>query len=241
MAAMQRRNIAMSKLVWDNHGATTALAVLISGGLDSAILLGEAIRQSPAVHPLYLRTGLHWEDVELRWLRRYLKALDRKSLQPLEVLDLPVTDLYGQHWSITGKKVPNETTPDEAVFLPGRNVLLLAKGMLWCHLHGVPALALGHLGSNPFPDATPEFIRDYQRVVNEAIGGRVVIQRPYAKLDKTAVMHRGMGLPLELTFSCIRPVGDQQCGRCAERRRAFADAGMTDPTKYYHETRPCTA
>ena len=221
----------------------TALAVLTSGGLDSSILLGEAIRHHQAVYPLYLRTGLHWEQVELRWLRRYLKALDCRSLKPLEVLDLPVTDLYGKHWSITGKNVPHEATQDEAVYLPGRNVLLLAKGMLWCHLHRVPALALGHLGSNPFPDATPEFILAYQRIVNEATGARVSIERPYFGLRKTDVMRRGRGLPLELTFSCIQPFGGKHCGRCnkcAERRRAFSEVGMPDPT-HYDEARPCIA
>jgi 7-cyano-7-deazaguanine synthase len=45
----------------------------------------------------------------------------------------------------------------------------------------------------------------------------------------------GDGLPLELTFSCLRPVGGLHCGRCnkcAERRRGFAEAGLPDPTQY---------
>src|SRR5215475_4267934 len=89
------------------------LAVLISGGLDSAILLGEALRHRAAVHPLYVRTGLYWEEVELRHLRRYLEALDCPALQRLQVLSLPVADLYGQHWSITGQEVPDAASADE--------------------------------------------------------------------------------------------------------------------------------
>ena len=118
------------------------MAVLISGGLDSAILLGEALRQRSAVHPLYVRTGLYWEEVELRHLRRFLEAVARPTLQPLQILSLPVADLYGRHWSITGQAIPDAASPDEAVFLPGRNILLLAKAMLWCQLHGIPAVAL---------------------------------------------------------------------------------------------------
>ena len=53
--------------------------------------------------------------------------------------------------------MPDDKTPDEAVFLPGRNVLLLAKPLVWCHLNKVPELALAPLGSNPFADATAEF------------------------------------------------------------------------------------
>jgi 7-cyano-7-deazaguanine synthase len=211
------------------------LAVLISGGLDSAILLGAALRSQAKVYPLYIRSGLCWEAVELRHLRRFLEAVHGPALMPLQILDVPVTDLYGDHWSITGRDVPGADTPDEAVFLPGRNVLLLAKALLWCHLHDVPKLGLGVLGSNPFPDATPAFFQGFADSVNRAVGGRVEVWRPFAGLHKTEVMHRGRDLPLELTFSCIRPVGDKHCGRCnkcAERRKAFVDAGLSDPSPY---------
>lgn len=239
MSAMKRRG---GNLASENHRASSSVAVLVSGGLDSAILLGETLRKRAAVHPLYVRSGLYWEPAELRHLRRFLRALRDPALQPLRILEVPVTDLYGKHWSITGEHVPDAATPDEAVFLPGRNVLLLAKGMLWCHLHGVAELALGLLGSNPFADATPRFIAGYQKMINRAIGGRVRVRRPYAGLTKTDVMRRGRDLPLELTFSCIRPISGKHCGccnKCAERQRAFADAGMPDPTDY-HEAPICT-
>jgi 7-cyano-7-deazaguanine synthase len=217
-----------------------SLAVLVSGGLDSAILVGEAARTGAAVHPLYIRHGLYWETVELAALRRYLQALPGVGLGPLQVLEMPVGDLYGAHWSVTGRDVPDARTPDEAVFLPGRNVLLLAKAMPWCHLHGVCAVALAALRNNPFPDATPEFFRDFQAVVNRALGGHVEVLRPYAELNKVEVLRRGRGLPLELTFSCLHPVLDQHCGacnKCAERRAAFAAAGLVDPTSYHADLR----
>jgi 7-cyano-7-deazaguanine synthase len=218
--------------------ADQPLAVLVSGGLDSAVLLAEALRGRPAVHPLYVRTGLFWESAELHHLRQFLDAVTSPALRPLHVLELPVADLYGDHWSLTGRGVPDADSPDEAVFLPGRNVLLLAKALLWCHLNRVPAVALAPLEANPFPDATPGFFAEYQDVVNRAVGGSVRVLRPYAELSKTEVLHRGRGLPLGLTFSCIRPAGDRHCGRCnkcAERRRAFGEAGMNDPTEYSAE------
>jgi 7-cyano-7-deazaguanine synthase len=216
----------------------TTLAVLVSGGLDSAILLGEALRDAAAVQPLYVRHGLSWEAAELQHLRRFLDAVRGPALRPLVVLEMPVADLYGSHWSLTGQGVPDADSPDEAVFLPGRNVLMLAKAMLWCQLHGVPAVALAPLGSNPFPDATPAFFDDFQDVVNRGLGGAVRVLRPYAGLSKAEVMRRGRDLPLQWTFSCIRPAGGRHCGRCnkcAERRRAFADAGLADRTDYHAE------
>jgi 7-cyano-7-deazaguanine synthase len=139
--------------------------------------------------------------------------------------------------------VPGAATPDEAVFLPGRNVFLLAKAIVWCHLRGIPAVALAPLESNPFPDATPRFFESFTALVNEAVEGRVQVLRPYAGLHKNDVMRRGQGLPLELTFSCIKPQSGKHCGRCnkcAERKRAFADAGLADPTPYPQEA-SCSA
>lgn len=213
----------------------TSTAVLISGGLDSAILLAELLRAGGEVHPLYVRGGLGWEEVERESLGRFLRSVATTRLHPLEILEMPVGDLLTGHWSLTGRGVPDADSPDEAVFLPGRNVLLLAKALIWCHRRGVAAVALATLKGNPFPDATPGFFRDFGAAVNLGIGGAVAIQRPFGTLEKVEVMRLGRGLPLELTFSCIRPVDGRHCGRCnkcAERRRAFIEAGMTDPTGY---------
>ena len=118
-------------------------AVLVSGGLDSAVLLVERTASHSTVYPLFVESGFPWEATELWHLRRFLDAihLPASAVQPLHVLSLPVTDLYGDHWSLSGQNVPDAGSPDSAVFLPGRNVLLLAKAMLWGHLHAVPAVA----------------------------------------------------------------------------------------------------
>lgn len=209
-----------------------ALAVLVSGGVDSAVLVAEEARRRPAVYPLYVRFGLAWEEAELTHLRRFLAAV---PALPLTVLEMPIRDVYGDHWSVTGHGVPDDHTPDEAVFLPGRNALLLVKPLVWCHLRSVPEVALAPLSGNPFPDATPAFFAAFAAAVNEGVGGRVRVALPYRGLHKTDVLRRGAGLPLGWTFSCLRPVNGRHCGRCnkcAERRRGFAEAGLPDPTEY---------
>jgi 7-cyano-7-deazaguanine synthase len=212
------------------------VAVLVSGGLDSAVLVAEARENRPFVQPIYIRAGTFWEEAERRHLTRFLEAIRGPRLKPLIELHVPVADLYGDHWSLTGERVPSAETADEAVYLPGRNVLLLGKALIWCHLHGIPDLALAPLAANPFPDASPEFFRSLQDNVNRAITGRVQIIWPYLGLTKADVIRRGSRYPLEHTFSCLRPgPGGEHCGRCnkcAERRRAFAEAGVSDPTLY---------
>ena len=74
-----------------------AVAVLLSGGLDSAVLLAELLRQDRRVQPIYIRSRLVWEAAELRAVGRLLKALAPRwaGLLPLVILELPVADLEG--------------------------------------------------------------------------------------------------------------------------------------------------
>lgn len=214
-------------------------AVLVSGGLDSAILLAEMVeKQIPKVYPIFIRCGLHWENTELVYLKKFTNAIKSKNLENLVILDVPVGDLYKNHWSLTAQNVPDLNTPDEAVFLPGRNVLLTAKALLWCNLNKVGSLSLGVLESNPFPDATDDFFRNITDTVNQSVLGNVKLIRPYAGMHKTDVLKSGMNYPLEYTFSCIRPINDLHCGKCnkcAERIKGFQQASIKDPTVYHKE------
>jgi 7-cyano-7-deazaguanine synthase len=214
--------------------------VLAGGGVDSSVLLAEAAQYYPAVYPLYVRVGVIWEEAELLHLRRFLAALANPNLKPLTILTQPVADLHPEHWSLTGRGVPAADSADAAVFLPGRNVCLLSKPLLWCHLRKIPELATAPLATNPFPDATPEFYDGFAAIVGQAVGGSPVrVLRPYAELGlhKRDVLRRGAELPLRFTFSCLQPIAERHCGRCnkcAERHAGFIAAGMTDPTEYAH-------
>ncbi|HUT93771.1 MAG TPA: 7-cyano-7-deazaguanine synthase [Thermoguttaceae bacterium] len=213
--------------------STTGL--LLSGGLDSSILLGTLLNEGCRVRPFYVRTQLAWEPAELRAVRRWLEALSSPRLDPLVLLDLPLADLYQDHWSVTGRNTPDGASPDDAVYLPGRNSLLLIKAALWCQLHGIEQLALGVLESNPFADATAAFFDHFESALNCGSVRRLRIVRPFARLGKRQVMERGRDLPLGLTFSCIAPVGGLHCGqcnKCAERNAAFRLIDAEDPTEY---------
>lgn len=212
-----------------------SVAVLASGGIDSAILVAHLMSEGREVTPIYVRFGLAWEDVELRHLERFLASLEHPDAKPLVVLDLPVADIYGSHWSVTGCEVPDDSSPDEAVFLPGRNLLLLAKSSVWCSLHGIAIIALGTLAANPFPDADREFFAGFSAVAARALSSPLEVVTPFAGRHKHEVLEVGRELALDLTFSCIAPRSERHCGRCnkcAERKLAFGELGISDTTEY---------
>ena len=218
----------------------TPVGVLVSGGLDSSILLAHYVETGRPVVPFYVRSQLVWQEAELAATRRFLHLLAAPQLAPLVVLDLPLADLYGDHWSVTGRQAPGEETSDEAVYLPGRNPLLLIKPALWCAKHGVSELAVAHLAANPFADASREFFTAFEAMLNLATAGRedfqpIQITQPLAGLSKIEVLELGRNLPLGETFSCISPVRGQHCGvcnKCGERKAAFSASSLEDPTAY---------
>ena len=211
------------------------IGVLVSGGLDSSILIKCLLDAGQRVKPFYIRSGLCWQAEEERSLRRYLDAVAAPELELLTVLELPLSDLYGEHWSVTGRHVPGADTPDEAVFLPGRNALLTIKAALWCQMHGVGALAVATLRSNPFADASASYFHHLRRAFSATQSRPFHLTRPFAGLSKRQVMELGRTFPLELTFSCIAPRDGLHCGqcnKCAERRAAFRLSGVRDRTRY---------
>jgi 7-cyano-7-deazaguanine synthase len=215
------------------NAATVGL--LVSGGLDSSILLAHLLAEGRRVQPFYVQSGLHWQRDELWALQAFLITIECDRLEPLVVFDVPLRDLYGYHWSITGRDVPDAESRDDAVYLPGRNLLLALKPALWCAMHDVEELSLAVLDSNPFADAGGEFFDQFETLLHRATGSRVRLTRPFAGMQKQDVMRLGDGLPLELTFSCIAPDRGRHCGqcnKCAERQRAFLAAGLPDPTPY---------
>src|SRR5437899_396146 len=95
--------------------AIKCLAVLASGGVDSAILIGEGIERGIVVHPLYVRSGHPWENAEEAIVGKFLKRIDSPFLRPLVTLTMPITDLYREHWSMQPMTAPPAGTPDEDV------------------------------------------------------------------------------------------------------------------------------
>jgi 7-cyano-7-deazaguanine synthase len=212
-------------------------AVLCSAGLDSAVLLAHESRHGP-VTPIYVSVGLAWEAAERRALDRLLHApVFARLVRDAVILAFDMRDVYPPtHWAVRGEP-PGYHTPDEDVYIAGRNVVLLTKAAVVCASRRIPRLALGPLAGNPFPDATPEFFAAMAHALSLGLDYRVEIAAPFATLHKEDVIREGrrLGVPLELSLSCMSPRGDLHCGQCSkcrERHDAFVAAGEPDTTQY---------
>jgi 7-cyano-7-deazaguanine synthase len=211
------------------------VAVLASGGLDSCVLLGCVAEVAREVLPLFVRNGHPWEDAEVAALRRFVAALDRPNIRPIAERSLPLRDLLDVHWGVQGYQ-PGFSDGYRANFIPGRNLALLSVASLFAFVQCAETLALGLLAGNPYPDASPRFFSAFETLFAEGLGRSLQILTPFAQLPKEEVVRIGEALPLELSFSCVNPVEGQHCGnscnKCAERQKAFALAGIADPTQY---------
>ena len=219
--------------------------MLLSGGLDSAVLLAHEAQRA-RVHPVYVSVGLAWEQAELAILDRLLTdPAFAEQLEPLTRLDLTMRDVYPlSHWAIAGAP-PDYDTPDEDVYIAGRNVVLITKAAVFAVSLGCRRVVLGTLSNNPFPDATPHFFVAMSRALSLGLGQYVDVTAPFSTMRKEDVIRLGdsLGVPLERTLSCMNPSNDGVpvhcglCSKCRERREAFAAADIADRTAYAQSVR----
>ena len=232
-------------------------AVLLSGGLDSAVLLADEASRGE-VQPIYVSVGLAWEAAERAIVNRLLAGSPfRDRMRPLAALSVDMRDVYAaNHWAVEGRP-PSYHTPDEDVYLPGRNVILFGKAGVFCAAADIGRLVIGTLEHNPFPDATPQFREAMQRALSLGLAHELSIEAPFAGMSKADVIRRGvsLGVPFELSLSCMNPKRSGQwsavsdhaghrplatghyvhcgtCSKCRERHDAFLEAGVADPTEY---------
>ncbi|MEP6918327.1 MAG: 7-cyano-7-deazaguanine synthase, partial [Acidobacteriota bacterium] len=132
---------------------------------------------------------------------------------------------------------PAFDTPDEDVYIEGRNIVLLSKTAVYMARTKISRVMIGPLAGNPFPDATAAFFEAMATALSAGLAFPIRIDAPFASMHKADVVRlgRSLGVPLELTLSCMQAVDGRHCGRCSkcrERMDGFREAEVTDPTPY---------
>src|SRR6185436_140525 len=154
-------------------------AVLFSGGLDSAVLVADTLANAAKVQPIYIGVGFAWEAEERAMAARlFARPPFAGWIDGLVDLQFDMRDVFPPtHWAVRGEP-PAFDTPDEDVYLDGRNVILLSKAAIYMAKNGIARVLLGPLAGNPFPDATPVFFAAMARALSLGLGTPIDIDTP---------------------------------------------------------------
>lgn len=215
-----------------------AIAVL-SGGMDSTVLAYQSVGLFERVDLVSVDYGQR-HRTELRHAAATAKRLGCRH----DIVGLPIASyLDGSALTDETVEVPHGHYAAEtmaATVVPNRNAMLISVAYGIAVARSADAVLVGvHAGDHHvYPDCRPEFIDALDRALrigNEGVGS-VVLEAPFVRRSKTDICRLGGRLEVawEETWSCYEG-GDIHCGRCGtcvERREAFRDAGVTDPTTY---------
>ncbi|MCP4574324.1 MAG: 7-cyano-7-deazaguanine synthase QueC [bacterium] len=215
--------------------------VLASGGLDSAVCVAEAARD----HELALLHVNYGQRTEARELQSFHALAGHYGVGRRLVVDLGhLRQIGGSSLVDTSRPVetglPEDGAPVPSTYVPFRNANFLAVGVSWAEVIGARALYIGAVGEDGsgYPDCRAEFFEAFGAAIEAGTRPetRVAIRTPLIRLDKAAIVGRGIELeaPLHLTWSCYQ-AEDAACGECEScrlRLRGFAGAGAEDPIPY---------
>lgn len=218
--------------------------VLLSGGLDSSVVLAIAIDEGFDVHALTIDYGQrHNREVEAARSMAKHHGVDHK------VIRVDLSAFGGSALTDLATKVPSDTPPEDigssipSTYVPARNMVFLSVALAWAEALGADAVYIGAntVDYSGYPDCRPEFIKAMQRVAELGTrrgveGEPIRIVAPLLRETKAAIVKRGLELnvPFEHSWSCYRgrPVACGTCESCILRLRGFARAGVTDPLPY---------
>ena len=212
--------------------------VVFSGGMDSTTALLWARREFSGVSAVSFSYGAKHNARELAAANVICRKLN------IPRLEIPL-DFIGKyfHSSLlkTGGAIPegayNEDNMSSTV-VPFRNGIMLAAAAGLAEDSGYSAVILGnHTGDHAiYPDCRPEFIDGMARAIGTGTGGKVKLLSPFCNMTKGRIASLGaeLGVDFSLTWSCYngREKHCGKCGTCRERREAFREAGIPDPTVY---------
>ena len=220
--------------------------VLLSGGLDSAVILAISSADGCEPHALSFDYGQR-HRIELDSARAVAQAQgvsDHRFAQ----IDLRV---FGGSALTADMAMPQDRSEADLAggipitYVPARNTIFLSYALACAEVIGASDIYLGvnAVDYSGYPDCRPAFLRAFEDLASVATkagvnGTPFRIQAPLLSLSKSDIVRKGMelGVNFALTHSCYDPGADgTACGRCDScqlRLKGFRDAGLVDPIKY---------
>ncbi|MDR7135063.1 7-cyano-7-deazaguanine synthase [Lysobacter niastensis] len=227
--------------------------VLVSGGMDSAVVIAIARAQGYDVHALSVRYGQrHTSELDAADLvSRKLGAVEHKTVNvdlrsiggsalTDEAISVP-TDADGH---AVGQAAAKDAIP--VTYVPARNTIMLSVALGWAEVLGAADIFCGvnAVDYSGYPDCRPEFIAAFQSLANLATkagveGAGLRVHAPLQFMSKADIVREGIRLGVDFadTVSCYQ--ADEQgracghCDACRLRAEGFAAAGVADPTRYF--------
>lgn len=224
-----------------NTTSARKAVVLLSGGMDSAVVAAIAREQGYAVHALSILYGQR-HAAELAAARRVAGAL---CVVEHKVLTLDLRAIGGSALTddIAVPEEPGEGIP--VTYVPARNTVFLALALGYAEVIGADNLFVGvnAVDYSGYPDCRPAFVEAFERLANVATragveGHRLRVHAPLMQLGKDEIVREGLrlGVDFALTVSCYQADEEgracRRCDACRLRAQGFAAAGVADPTRY---------
>jgi 7-cyano-7-deazaguanine synthase len=221
---------------------TRRAVVLVSGGMDSAVTLAMAREQGFAGYALSVDYGQRHasELAAAAHVARALGAMEHK------VVRADLRSIGGSALTADAIAVPEHAAAGiPATYVPARNTIMLSIALGWAEVLEANDIFCGvnAVDYSGYPDCRPEFITGFERLANLATkagveGATLRVHAPLMRLGKADIVREGLRLGVDFgaTVSCYQAdAGGLACGRCDAcrlRAQGFADAGVTDPTRY---------
>jgi 7-cyano-7-deazaguanine synthase len=215
--------------------------VLVSGGMDSATAVYEAIERGYEPFVLHVSYGQQTVSKEhecTRLLAETVSCEDLLHIQTDHFAAIGASSLTDESMDVPDREMDSDTVP--TTYVPFRNANLLSMAVSYAEAVECDAIFIGAHSEDfsGYPDCRPDFFEAFQRVID--VGTKpdtdIDLNAPFAEWSKTDIVERGieLGVPFEQTWSCYRDASPAcgTCDACAFRLQAFQQAGVRDPIEY---------
>lgn len=221
--------------------------ILVSGGADSATILGIMKEQGYEIHAMSFNYGQR-NNAELRKVKELVKEYDVKQHK---IINIDLRAFGGSALTDDNINVPHyhntNNLPEDVpvTYVPARNTIFLSYALGYAEIIGAKDIFIGvHTSDSAnYPDCRPEYIQSFEEMANLATnmgvqGERITIHTPLINMTKEQIIKTGLklGVNYKNTISCYDPSEDDlSCGTCLAcmiRLDAFKKNNIQDPIKY---------